>query len=184
MDEELRKRQLGYQTNPGDTEAAGKYISFLEKRLALAGPEDLLRQAKKVHVLRAYETWQGQVDYDLEVEGDTYQQAAEKMALEFCEYDSLPHHGTITYSVYYSVQLPFEDKHLEFNSANISDIEHIEHPYRAAESIKKHPAYLAVKERDRKVAQDKKDAEEKARQELVRQQELAIYERIKRERES
>lgn len=120
-------------------------------------------------------------DFEAETEGGTYEEAVEKMAVQLTQPD---YYATTVYCrEVRKLQIPLEDGDGVFHFKEFTNFEsHDYHKWR--DSIKKHPAFIAEVEKQNKAKADKEKADREAHSRYVREQELAVYEKIKREKEN
>lgn len=120
-------------------------------------------------------------DFETETSGATYEEAIEKMAVQLAQPDYYA--TTVHCREVRTLQIPLADEDGVFHFKEFTNVErHDYHEWR--DSIKKHPAFIAEMERQAKEKADKEKAEKEAHIRYCREQELAIYEKIKKEKES
>lgn len=146
--------------------------------------EELMSTAKEIHKFECSGEWQRQVDFEFEIISETYEdgisQVAEKLAT-----DGYP--VPVYYSTYYTIQLPIKDEDgvwrlLNFNSIDENII--TGHKYSSSFQISKHPVFIAKQKEIAELEKKKKEDEIRADKLRLKQQEMKIYEKVKRELEN
>lgn len=129
---------------------------------------------EEIHHVSAYHLWQGEADYDVKLDGKTYEEAISKLAIFLVDQPAYP--DSITYSMCYQTTIMINGKELKFTSEDIV----LPHKWEYGPSIKNHPDYIIESEhqRQRRI----KAQEEKAASLLAKQHaaEMEIYEKVKK----
>lgn len=145
--------------------------------------EELVSLAKEMHKFSCRAYWQDEVDFEFDIESDTYEEGIKQVAERLASPEHYP--CNVEYQTFYNITLPIKNEDGVYRAIKFESCDHewydTSHKYSREYEIKRHPAYVAKKLQIEEEEKKKRDNELRAVEIRKREQELAIYEKVKKE---